>query len=294
MSDASGTRPAAPARAPAWAPAWAQALVLAGLVGAAYARVATVLWETWSTNDNYSHGPLVPLASLALVWLRWPRLRRLEVRPESRGLWLLAAGCLMLVLGLRMDLFALQGWSLLVVLLGLTLTFFGVPILRMTAFPILYLAFMLTFPPAVMNTLSFALKTFATAGAAGAAKLLGVAMRVDGMQIYFHTGELRVENPCSGLRSLIALFATGTLFAYFQRGGLWRRAVVMLAAIPIALAGNMVRLLLLFIAADRMGVIWATGRFHDVTGYVLYAVALGLLWLLRGVLTPRAASGSAR
>ena len=274
--------------------AWAQALVIAGLLGVVYARVVAVLWQTWSTNDNYSHGPLVPLTSLELVWQRWPHLRLREVRPDSRGLWVLAAGCLMLVLGLRMDIFALQGWSLLVVLLGLTLTFFGGPILHMLAFPILYLAFMLTFPPVVMNTLSFMLKTFATAGAAGAAKLLGVAMQRDGMQIYFRTGELRVENPCSGLRSLIALLATGTLFAYFQRGGLWRRVAVMLAAVPIALAGNMARLLLLFIAADRMGVDWATGRFHDVTGYVMYAVALGLLWLLRGLLTPRAARGAAR
>ena len=289
MSEVLTPAPVAPPRTLVWA----QALVLAGLLGAAYARVGASLWETWSTNDNYSHGPLVPLASLALVWLRWPRLRALAVQPASSGLWLLAAGCLMLVLGLRMDVFALQGWSLLVVLLGLTLTFFGVPILHMLAFPILYLAFMLTFPPVVMNTLSFALKSFATAGAAGAAELLGVAMRRDGMQIYFASGELSIENPCSGLRSLIALLATGTLFAYFQRGGLWRRAVVMLAAIPIALAGNMARLLLLFIASDRKGVDWATGRFHDVTGYVMYAVALGLLVLLRGVLTPRGARGAA-
>jgi exosortase len=290
VSEASSTTLAAPSRTLAWA----QALVLAGLLGAAYARVAGVLWQTWSTNDNYSHGPLVPLVSLALVWLRWPRLRALEVKPEAAGLWVLGAGCLALVLGLRMDLFALQGWSLLVVLSGLTLAFFGVAILRMLAFPILYLAFMLTFPPVVMNTLSFALKTFATAGAAGAAKLLGVDMLRDGMQIYFRTGELRVENPCSGMRSLIALLATGALFAYFQRGGPWRRALVMLAAVPIALAGNMARLLLLFIAADRMGVDWATGRFHDITGYVMYAVALGLLYVLRHVLTPVGATEVAR
>ena len=289
MSEAPGAGAVAPARALAWA----QAAFLAVLLGAAYARVATALWSTWTTNDNYSHGPLVPLASLALVWLRWPYLRSLEVRPQAHGLWLLAAGCLMLLLGLRMDLFALQGWSLLLVLLGLTLTFFGRRILRAMAFPILYLAFMLTFPPVVMNTLSFALKTVATAGAAGAARLLGVAMRRDGMQLYFHTGELTVENPCSGLRSLIALLATATLFAYFQPGGYVRRATVMLAAVPIAMAGNMARLLLLFVASDRRGVAWATGRFHDVTGYVMYAVALGLLWALRGALTPRRGPGVA-
>ena len=60
--------------------AWVQTLVIAGLLCAAYARTAGSLWQTWTTNDNYSHGPLVPLASLALVWLRWPKLRETEVR----------------------------------------------------------------------------------------------------------------------------------------------------------------------------------------------------------------------
>jgi len=267
--------------------ALAGSLVLAVLTGFSYAHVGASLWTTWNTNDNYSHGPLVPLTSLALVWLRWPRLRALPVRPEGRGLWLLAAGCLMNLLGARMDVFALQGWSLLVVLSGLTLTFLGVAFLRMLAFPILYLAYMLTFPPVVMNTLSYALKNFATTGSVAVAKALGVAMQRDGMQIYFRTGELRVEDPCSGLRSLIALLATGTLFAYFQPGGAWRRAAVLMAAVPIALAGNMARLILLFVASDRRGVTWATGRFHDVTGYVMYAVALGLLMGLRTLLLAR-------
>jgi exosortase len=283
LSAGATTAPASPR-----AGAIAQSGVVVALLALAYARVAQSLWTTWSTNDNYSHGPLVPLTSAALVWLRWPKLRALPVRPENRGLWLVAAGCVMHVLGQRMDVFLLQGWSLLGVLLGLTLTFFGVPVLRMLAFPILYLGFMLTFPPIVMNTLSYLLKEFATTGSVAIAKALGVALRRDGMQLYFHTGELRVENPCSGLRSLLALLATGTLFAYFQPGGGWRRAAVLLAAVPIALAGNIARLVLLFVASDRRGVVWATGRFHDVTGYVMYAVALALLVGLRTALTPRA------
>jgi len=202
-------------------------------------------------------------------------------------------GCVMHVLGVRADLFALQGWSMLAVLFGLSLTFFGAAVTRMLAFPIGYLGFMLTFPPVVMNTLNFGLKELAVNASVHAAQAVGVTLRRDGMQLFFATGELRVENPCSGLRSLLALLATGTLFAYFQRGGAWRRGAVMLAAIPIALVGNIARLWLLLVAADRRGVVWATGHFHDVTGYVLYAVALGLLLGLRALLTPRPAAPEA-
>ncbi len=267
--------------------AWAQASLLAVLVGVVYARTLSSLWTTWMTNENYSHGPLVPLTSLALVWLRWDKLRALPVRPDSRGLWLLALGCAMQLVGVRSDTFALQGWSLVAVLFGLSLTFLGPACTRMLAFPIGYLGFMLTFPPVVMNSLSNALKELALNVSEAGARMTGARFDREGMQLFFPTGELRVEAPCSGLRSLVALLATGTLFAYFQKGGLWRRGVVMLAAIPIALAGNIARLLLLLVAADRRGVEWATGRFHDVTGYVLYAVALGLLLALRAILTPR-------
>jgi exosortase len=263
------------------------------LAAVAWHRTLATLWTTWSTNDNYSHGPLVPLTSLALVWLRRDRLARLAVRPQPLGLLLLALGCAMQVVGTRADLFALQGWSVIPVLLGLSLAFLGVAFTRMLAFPILYLGFMLTFPPVVMNTLSFALKEFSVGASVAGAKALGVLLERDGMSIHLAAGTLRVENPCSGLRSLLALLATGTLFAYIQKGGAWRRAAVLLAAVPIAILGNAVRLLLVILAADRRGVVWASGAFHDATGYVVYAVALAALLGLRHVLTPRPGPGGA-
>jgi len=284
--------PIAAAPAAGRASAWIRAGVLVALVALAWHRTAATLWETWSTNDNYSHGPLVPATSLVLVWLRRDRLRALAVRPEARGLALVALGCAMQVVGVRADVFALQCWALLPLFFGLSLAFFGVAVTHMLAFPILYLGFMLTFPPVVMNTLSFALKEVSVSASVAVAKGLGVALERDGMSILLATGELRVENPCSGLRSLLALLATGTLFAYFQKGGAWRRALVLVAVTPIAVLGNAVRLTLVILAADRRGVVWASGTFHDVTGYAMYAVALGLLLALRALLTPRAGTGA--
>lgn len=272
--------------------AWVQAGVLLALAAVAWHRSFAMLWSTWSTNDNYSHGPLVPATSLALVWLRRDALAALPVRPDSRGLWLVALGCAMQVVGTRGDVFALQGWALLPLLFGLSLTFLGGALTRALAFPIGYLGFMLTFPPVVMNTLSFALKEVSVRGAVAGAHLLGVALERDGMSLHLRTGILQVENPCSGLRSLLALLATGTLFAYFQPGGGWRRLAILLAVPPIAILGNAARLLLVVVAAERRGVVWASGAFHDATGYVVYAVALGALLGLRALLTPRERRGA--
>lgn len=271
----------------------AQGLALLALVALVHHRTFVSLWQTWNTNENYSHGPLVPLVTLFLIWDRRDRLRRAPLAPDARGMLLTGAACAMHVVGVRADVFALQCWSLIPLLLGLSLTFLGSRHTRMLAFPVLYLGFMLVFPPVVMNQLSFQLKAVAMKGATALAPLLGADLRVSGMSIFVGGGELRVEDPCSGLRSLLALVATGTLFAYLQPGGGWRRAAVLLATIPIAVGSNVLRLLALIVAAHAQGVVWAAGMFHDVMGYVLYAIALLILIGIRNLLSPRAKEGRA-
>ena len=277
------------APAPARAGARTALGIAAGLalLGAMYFRVAAELWTVWTTNDNYSHGPLVPLVAAALAWRRRRELRAAPITPDARGLALVAAACAMLVAGMRSDLFALQGASLIVMLVGLTLTFLGVPALKLLAFPIGSLAFMLTFPPFVMNTLSYALKEITVRISTRAAEALGVTLQRNGMTLYLQGGELRMENPCSGLRSLLALIATGAVFAHLQSGGWTRRLLILAAAVPIAMLGNAVRITLLILVGHCVSVQAAAGAFHDWTGIVIYAIALAGLLFVRSLLTPR-------
>ena len=271
-----------------WIRALQGATILA-LLAAVYFRVARELWTVWTTNDNYSHGPLVPLTSLALVWLRRRELRAVRWAPDARGLPLVALACAMLISGMRADLFALQGYSLIVMLYGLSLVLLGAAATRVLAFPVGYLVFMLTFPPLVMNTLSYALKEITVRLSTHAAEALGVTLQRSGMTLYLEGGVLRMENPCSGLRSLLALLATGAVFAYLQPGGWIRRLLILLAAVPIAMIGNAVRITLLILVGHYVGVKEATGAFHDWTGMLIYAIALAGLLVVRAWLTPRRA-----
>jgi exosortase len=264
------------------------AIAAALLAGSIYFRVAPVLWTVWITNDNYSHGPLVPFIALALAWLRRHELAASAKRPDARGLALVALACLMMMLGMRSDIFALQAYSILPMLLGLVLTFWGAEVARLLAFPILYLAFMLTFPPLLMNTLSYALKEITLRLSTGTAEALGVTLQRSGMTLYLEGGELRMENPCSGLRSLLALLATGAVFAYLQPGAWWRCVLVLLAAVPIAMLGNAVRITLLILVGHYGSIEQAGGAFHDWSGYLIYIVALAGLMAVRAALMPRA------
>jgi exosortase len=149
---------------------------------------------------------------------------------------------------------------------------------------------MLTFPPLVVNHLSFALKEVAVGLSTRAAEALGAVVMRNGMTLYLSSGELRIEHPCSGLRSLIALLATGALLAAHQPGSAWRRALLFLSAIPIAVLANALRLATLIVVAHYAGVPAAGGWVHEVSGYLVYVLALGGLMLVRHALAPRAAA----
>jgi len=266
-------------------------LALIALLALIYHRTFRALWMTWSTNDTYSHGPLVPLVAIALVWWRRHELMALRPAPRPAGLLVVAAGCALQIAGIRGDVLTLQGWSLIVVLFGAVLTLLGWPWARILAFPIGYLVFMLTWPPLFVNQMSFALKEVAVALSTRIAEGLGVVLQRDGMTLTLATGDLRIEHPCSGLRSLLALLATGALFAHLLPAPWWKRLVLFLSAVPIAILANTLRLTLLILVGHYASVAQAGGFVHDLSGYLLYAFALVSLLLVRSWLLPRPPRG---
>jgi len=250
-----------------------------------YHRTAAALWHAWQSDDNYSHGPLVPLVSAALAWRARDRWRAAPAGAHASGLGLIALACGLQVAGVRAGVLALECYSLLLMMFGLSLTFHGTARTRVLAFPLGYLAFMMIFPPFVVIQVSYALKEFTVALATRMAEACGVLLQRSGMTLFLSGGPVRIENPCSGLRSLVALLATGAVFAYLQPGGLARRAVLFFAAVPLAMLGNALRIAAILIVGHYAGVERATGAFHDQSGYWVYALALGGLLWIRHMLT---------
>ncbi|MFN8546826.1 MAG: exosortase [Candidatus Eisenbacteria bacterium] len=254
------------------------------LLAIAFHRTAAALWRTWWNNDNYSHGVLIPPITLFLVWRLKDELRALPIAPSWLGLGLLGAGALLQVIGIRGDVTIFQGWALIAILAGLAWTWCGWRWLRLLAFPIAFLIFMVPTVPWFLNQVSFRLKVVAANGAVHLAQAMGVSVLQRGMDLYFSSGTLTVENACSGLNSLVALMALGALFAYFSQGAAWRRWALFLSAMPIAVIGNILRLTSLCVMAVFTSAHTASGHFHDVGGFVLFGIALLLLGLTKRAL----------
>jgi exosortase len=242
------------------------------------------LWHIWWQNPNYSHGFLIPVVSAVMLWQRRVRLRALRAQPSVWGLALVGLGLALHLAGLRAEVTLAQGYGLLLVLAGIVLHLGGWPWLRVLAFPLAFLVFMLPGPPLLMNQVSFALKAVASRASGLLLEALGIPVAREGAILYLPAGPLAVENPCSGLRSLLALLALGALMARSGSVPLWKRLALFAAAWPVAVLANVVRITALGLVATTASLELAVGKAHDVSGYVLFLIALGMLELVRRAL----------
>ena len=277
---------------------WVPLLVLALLLVGIYHDVLARLAVQWYDDPDYSHGFLVPLLALYLLWERRVQLSTLPAVPSVAGLAVLGLGVMMLIVGsVGAELF-LQRTSLIVVIAGLVLLILGRQFLRVVAFPLAFLLFMIPLPAIVMNAVAFPLQMFAAQTAAVCLFNLGIPVLREGNVIMLAGTTLEVAEACSGIRSLQALLALGTVYAYFTQTAMWKRWVLVLLSIPIAILANAFRVSGTGVLAHYWGAQAAEGFYHTFSGWLIFLVAFLLLLACGAVLsrigTSHAGRGLAR
>lgn len=268
----------APAQA-AWE-RWMPVILLGGLIVAIYFKVTTKLVYDWSTNQDFSHGFLVPFFSLYLVWRKRSVLRNTAIRPSWAGVFLVAGAIFTLFLGIYGAELFLSRLSFVMLLGGLIWTLAGRSMLRELRFPLLVLLLAIPFPAVVYNQITFPLQIFASKMASAALPLFGVPVLRDGNIIQLPSMRLEVAEACSGIRSLMSLFTAAIFYGYFLERSPRRRVILALAALPIAVFANGVRILGTGLAVQYWDPEKAMGFFHEFSGWLIFVVSLICLYLL--------------
>jgi exosortase len=259
-------------------------LGLAGLLAALYWTILRDLGRQWLNDANYGHGFLVPLFSAFLLWQRRDRLAAVVPVGSRVGLLVILAGVGILLLGDVAGESFLARMSLIVILAGLVLFHLGPAALRLTAFPLAFLVFMVPLPATLLYAITFPLQRLAATNAAWFLDLLGIPVLLDGNIIHLSQISLGVTEACSGIRSLISLVAGAVAWAYFMLPGGWMSVVFVLAAVPITILANAGRVVATGIIGQWLGVEYAAGFFHDLAGWVVYLLAFGCLAGVHGLL----------
>lgn len=282
------------------------ALLLGGIpytTGYGFARVtmADAMQNLWKKPD-WEHCAFVPLAVAFIVYEMRDRFTSLAARPS---LWLgipaLMTGLFFYWAGQRVDNQYIGYASIQILLAAWVLTLLGWRHMQVLLFPWLFLVFL--WPLLFLETyLAFPLRLVMSEASVVALNLLGIDSVKVGTAIIsaadpiagLAAGErfsVDVADPCSGIRSLFALMMVSALYGFFVFKDWWKHALIFAFSIPLAIAGNLVRILLLTVGTLAFGAEFAIGEgledpstFHMFAGFFVFAVALGGMLLIGWIL----------
>jgi exosortase len=270
--------PTASVPSPRWLP-WVVLALPVALIVWAYWTTLGNLAEAWATSAQYSHGYLVPAFALVLLWLRRDRLKNFQARPSQWGAVLVSGGIIMRLFGTYAYYLWLDQISLIPCLAGLVLLAGGRAAWRWAGPAILFLAFMVPLPYTVAIALTDPLQRLATTCSTFALQTLGLPAIAEGNVILLNDVRLGVVEACSGLRMLVIFFALSTAVALVRRRPGGQRVAVVISAVPIALATNVLRITVTGVMHETVGAKVADAIYHDLAGWLMMPVALALLWV---------------
>ena len=264
-------------------PLW-QAFVLAGLTVWLYSSILFRLVQQWWQDPNFSHGFLVPAFSLFVLWENRSRLANLTAKPSASGLMVLILALAVLVVGvLGAELF-LSRVSLLLLLAGLIVFFLGWNYFRSVLFPWAFLILMIPIPAIVFNQITFPLQILASKVAAAVLPLAGVPVLREGNVIILPAMPLEVAEACSGIRSLMSLVTLAIIYGYLMETRKSVRVTLALAAVPIAVVANSLRIVGTGLLVQYWDPDKALGFFHLFSGWLIFVVSLLMLFVLHQIL----------
>jgi exosortase/archaeosortase family protein len=204
--------------------------------------------------------------------------------------------------------------SLLMMLVSIVIYFFGFQLMRLVAVPLLLLFLSIPIPQIIFNRVAFPLQLFASQCAVAAMTFFHIPVLRQGNIIELmplgavEPKKLAVVEACSGIRSLMTLVTLAVIYAHFTkpkereisvddgRPGrtkvfatvlsftFWRSLLLVVAAIPIAILTNALRVSGTGVLAHSYGTRVADGFFHSFSGWVIYITAALMLfatgWML--------------
>jgi exosortase len=257
---------------------WIEAAVLAGLIAALFGEVLRDLAYEWWTLPEASYGMLIPPFACYVAYSKRHALFSIPAGPDLRGLALIALACSIFLTGKMAAEFFLSRISFVVLIAGLVWTVWGLARLRALAFALVLLATMVPPPAIVYNAAAAPLQLFASRIASDLAQWLGVSIYRDGNIIHLAQTSLGVAEACSGLHSLSALIVASLLLGLMENASLLGRVFVFSLSIPLAIAVNVLRVTGTAILADYKPEL-AMGYYHAFSGWLVFVVGFGLLWL---------------
>jgi exosortase A len=243
------------------------------------------IWNQWKTGE-YAHGYLVLTISLYLVYRQRRVLAGLTPCPSVTALPAIAAAALLWLAATLVDVLSLQIVALLLLVLSVIWAVLGLRITRYLLLPVLFIGFALP----VWSPLAVVLQEVTTDVVFWLARLGGVPVIREGHVLILPSGQLTIEEACSGLRYLLASLTLGVLYACLNYSRLRARVIVVLVAAGAAILANILRVFIVVYIAYVSRMQHPLVSDHLSLGWMLFGGLVFLLLVLDLVLSRSGAS----
>jgi exosortase len=258
---------------------WVTISWVAVLLTVGYFPVLARMVGQWYNDPDMGHGFFVPLIAGYIAWLNRDRIAGIAPKPNWWGLAIMVwAGIQLYLATLGAELFTART-SLVFSIIGAVLLLGGTAYVRVFAFPLFLLFFMVPIPAVIYNSLTFPLQLRASEMAQWAIGFLGIPVLREGNVLVLPSQSLNVVEACSGIRSLLTLTFLSLVYGYFAEKRIWIRAILFFATIPIAIVANAGRVTLTGVVSEFKPEL-AEGLFHEAQGWVIFMAAFAILAIL--------------
>ena len=262
---------------------WWQAGVLFLLTAWLYAPILVQLAVQWWQDPNYIHGFFVPAFSLLLLWEDRAKLAAIPLKPSWFGLVLLLFALFAMTVGMLVPGFFLPRFSLLLLISGMVVFLAGWEYLFAVSFPLAFLILMVP-SSTIFNRVTFPLQILASKTATFLLTLAGVSVVREGNILLLSGARMQVAEACSGIQSLFSLVTLAIVYGYLVETKIGIRTLLALAAIPISVLANALRISATGFVLQHWGIERAQGTFHILSGWLIFMSSLGMLFLFHCLL----------
>jgi exosortase len=243
-----------------------------------YLPVVRGLVTDWMIDENVGHGFFVPIVAVWVAWQSRELLAATELKPNWLGLIVVVgAGCQLYLAILGAEQF-LARTAFVFAITGSVLWLGGWRVLKLLAFPIFLLLFMIPIPAIIYNQITLPLQFMASAFAENSLSLMGIPVLREGNILELPSQRLSVVEACSGIRSLLSLSFLALVYGYFFEKRHWVRILLLFSTVPIAIVANAARVTITGLVSE-IDPDLARGVFHFAEGWVVFVAALALLVL---------------
>lgn len=234
----------------------------------------------WS-DERHAHGPIVFAVSLWFFYYKARQLSKsgIAIKPSPYAGWtVFIVGAMLYIVGRSQTIYLFEVGSLVFVLLGIVLIFWGAKTAKYFWFAFFFMLFMVPLPASIVDTITQPMKIAVSYAAEYVLYHLEYPIARDGVVLNIGPYQLLVADACAGLNSLFTLEALGLLYMNVMRHeSVFRNALLAALIVPISFVSNVTRVIVLALITYYMGDVAGQGFLHGFSGMVLFVTALLLI-----------------